>query len=117
LTSRPLGTWAPEDIPKAIAAYRGSGPSSRETSGCKPVRWLRQEGTESFYDSKWHSPEPNGVLECWSIGEMVKFSHPPLHPSTTPPLHPRHPIRHRLSTGRPFQACPAGGKGVRNKHE
>jgi hypothetical protein len=40
-----------------------------------------------FYGSKCRSPEPNGVLECWIIGEMVKFSHPLLHQSTTPSLH------------------------------
>jgi hypothetical protein len=53
-----------------------------------------------FYDSKWHSPEPTGVLEYWSNGELVKFSHPPVHHSTTPPLHQSIP-----STG--FPVLPA----------
>jgi len=25
------------------------------------------------------SEQPNGVLECWSVGEMVKLSHPQPH--------------------------------------
>jgi hypothetical protein len=35
-----------------------------------------------FYESKQQSrEEPNGVVEWWSIGQVVKFSHPPLHHS------------------------------------
>jgi len=33
-----------------------------------------------------NSEQPNRVLECWSVGEMVKFSHPSSHPHVRRPF-------------------------------
>ncbi len=68
-------------------------------SFCIPIRFMelgqdvpQESGPFTILNSPpFQSGHPNskndGVLECWSNGQMVKFSHPSLHHSATPPLH------------------------------
>ena len=46
------------------------------------LKWSRERKPKPAMCGCWE--EPDGVLECWSVGEMVKFSHPSLHHSITP---------------------------------
>jgi hypothetical protein len=59
--------------------------TSRRRFPIKPDQTKSSQIKLFSYASKRHSPDdPNGVLECWSIAELVKSSHPPLHHSITP---------------------------------
>ena len=64
-----------------------------------------REGISAGNAGIGNSEQPNGVLECWSDGKMVKFSQPPSHP------HVRRPVR-RLVRRSPAKAeAPAEAEG------
>ena len=50
-----------------------------------------REGISAGIAGIGNSAQPNGVLECRSVGEMVKFSHRQPHPLVRRPV--RRPVR------------------------
>jgi len=45
-----------------------------------------QDGISAGNAGIGNSIQPSGVLECWSVGDVVKFSHPPSHPHVLRPV-------------------------------